>query len=78
MNQYSAAFGCSIWFGIGNADRYNGKQCGPNYDLYEEMVTNLRSAVQEFEVVLTSEKCMAKFDLADTYHCATVLKSTLV
>ena len=78
LNIYAQAFGSSIWTGIGSAAVYSGKQHGSNFELYQEMTTTLKSLVQGFDVVLTSEQSMAKLDKADGYHCETVLKSTLI
>ena len=76
--QYSKAFGSSVWLGLGNAAIYSGKQNGPHYDGYMQMMADLRKTVQGFDVVLTSERNMSSMEKRDVARCACTLRSTLM
>ena len=75
---YSQAFGGSAWVGIGNAALYSGKQNGDHYEAYNIMVADLKSTVQDFDVVLTNDAQMASMDKQDVSHCLCTFRSTLM
>ena len=54
--EYSKAFGGSAWIGIGDAIIYSGKKNGPYFDLYTQMIADVRTTVQGIEVVLINER----------------------
>ena len=73
---YSQAFGASAWIGIGSAEIFSGKKNGVHFDAYNQMASDLRTTVQEFGVVLTSERPLMQLNKRDTQHFECTMHST--